>query len=117
MSGGGGQVPVYDIQAERGTDGYLRVIVTAETPTSIEPVLDSLLVVAFNAHIGSGALNDLVRDIRNVAPDAEILLFGVTDSYANIHGPNERVLVAELEKAVLAETLFFHELATRWEAA
>ena len=33
--------------------------------TSPDPVLDSLLVVAFNAHIGSGALNDLVADIRN----------------------------------------------------
>ena len=48
------------------------------------------------------------------APEATVLLFGTTDKFANIHGPNERVLLDELEKAVLAETLFFDELATRW---
>jgi hypothetical protein len=34
-----------------------------------------------------------------------VLLYGTTDKFANIHGPNERVLVDELEKAVLAEVL------------
>lgn len=29
-----GQVKVYDVRAERGNDGYLRVFITAETPTS-----------------------------------------------------------------------------------
>ena len=29
-----GQVRVYDVRAERGSDGYLRVFITAETPTS-----------------------------------------------------------------------------------
>ena len=38
---------------------------TAATPTSDEPVLDSLLVVAYNAHIGAGELDDLVADIRS----------------------------------------------------
>ena len=33
--------------------------------TSDEPVLDSLLVVAYNAHIGAGAMNALVEDIRS----------------------------------------------------
>ena len=42
-----------------------------------------------------------------------IFVFGCTDSFANIHGPNERVLIDEWEKAVLAETLFFGELAGR----
>jgi hypothetical protein len=40
-------------------------------------------------------------------------VFGSTDSFANIHGPNERVLVDEWEKALLAETLFFDEYAQR----
>jgi acetylornithine deacetylase/succinyl-diaminopimelate desuccinylase-like protein len=34
-----------------------------------------------------------------------VLLYGTTDKFANIHGPNERVLVDELEKAGLAEVL------------
>ena len=42
-------------------------------------------------------------------PDAEILLLGTTDGFANIHAPNERVLVDEFEKAVLAEAEFFAE--------
>ncbi|MFN0084024.1 MAG: hypothetical protein ACKVX9_01420 [Blastocatellia bacterium] len=29
-----GQVKVYDVHAERGADGYLRIFITAETPTS-----------------------------------------------------------------------------------
>jgi len=33
--------------------------------TSEEPVLDSLLIVAYNAHIGAGAMNTLVDDIRS----------------------------------------------------
>ena len=33
--------------------------------TSEEPVLDSLLVVAYNAHIGAGDLDELVADIRD----------------------------------------------------
>ena len=40
-------------------------------------------------------------------PDAEILLLGTTDGFANIHAPNERVLLDEFEKAVLAEAEFF----------
>ena len=34
-------------------------------------------------------------------------------SSPSIHGPNERVLVDEFQKAVLAETLFFQEFAER----
>jgi cysteinylglycine-S-conjugate dipeptidase len=40
-------------------------------------------------------------------------VFGATDSFANIHGPDERVLVDEWEKAILAEVLFFEEFANR----
>ena len=40
-------------------------------------------------------------------PEAEILLLGATDGYANIHAPNERVLLDEFEKAVAVEAEFF----------
>ena len=58
-----------------------------------------------------------MKALSEAAPDAEILLYGTTDGFANIHGPNERVLVDEFEKAALAETLFFEEFATRWREA
>ena len=38
---------------------------TADVRTSPKPVLDSLLVVAYNAHIGAGELGALVEDIRS----------------------------------------------------
>jgi hypothetical protein len=30
----GGRVPVYDVRAERGADGYVRTLITSETPTA-----------------------------------------------------------------------------------
>jgi acetylornithine deacetylase/succinyl-diaminopimelate desuccinylase-like protein len=65
--------------------------------------------------IATGGAIPLVKALADGAPDATVLLFGTTDKFANIHGPNERVLVDELEKAVLAEALFFAELAGRWK--
>jgi acetylornithine deacetylase/succinyl-diaminopimelate desuccinylase-like protein len=67
--------------------------------------------------IATGGAIPLVKALSEGVPDAAMLVFGSTDSFANIHGPNERVLVDEWEKAVLAETLFFQELADRWEGA
>jgi cysteinylglycine-S-conjugate dipeptidase len=67
--------------------------------------------------IATGGAIPLVKALSDGVPDAAIFVFGSTDSFANIHGPNERLLVDEWEKAVLAETLFFQELADRWEGA
>lgn len=63
--------------------------------------------------IATGGSIPLVKALSEAAPEAEILLFGTTDGFANIHGPNERVLVDEFEKTVLAEALFFQEYADR----
>jgi acetylornithine deacetylase/succinyl-diaminopimelate desuccinylase-like protein len=63
--------------------------------------------------IATGGSIPLVKALSEAAPDAEILLYGATDGFANIHGPNERVLTDEFEKAVLAETLFLKEYADR----
>ena len=51
------------------------------------------------------------RALKRRRPDAEILLFGTTDGFANIHAPNERVLLDEFEKAVVVEAEFFGRLA------
>ena len=49
----------------------------------------------------------LVSALQAAAPDSEMLLLGTTDGFANIHAPNERVMLDEFEKAVVAEAEFF----------
>lgn len=56
---------------------------------------------------GSGGSIPIVSALAGALPDAEALLVGTTDGYANIHGPNERVLLDEFAKATLAEAEFF----------
>jgi len=65
--------------------------------------------------IATGGAIPLVKAMSDGVPDASIFVFGATDSFANIHGPNERVLLDEWEKAILAEALFFHEFADGWK--
>jgi cysteinylglycine-S-conjugate dipeptidase len=65
---------------------------------------------------GGGSI-PLVSSLHAAVPGAEILLLGTTDGYADIHAPNERVRLDEFEKAVVAETKFFREIAARKTAA
>jgi len=55
----------------------------------------------------SGGSIPLVSALQAAAPDSEMLLLGTTDGFANIHAPNERVMLDEFEKAVVAEAEFF----------
>jgi cysteinylglycine-S-conjugate dipeptidase len=55
----------------------------------------------------SGGSIPLVSALQEAVPEAEMLLLGTTDGFANIHAPNERVLVDEFENAVAAEADFF----------
>src|SRR5262249_29898923 len=66
---------------------------------------------------GSGGSIPIVSALAGALPEAEALLVGTTDGYANIHGPNERVLLDEFEKAVAAEAAFFGLFATTGKAA
>lgn len=59
---------------------------------------------------GSGGSIPIVAALARALPNAVPLLVGTTDGYANIHGPNERVLVDEFEKAVQAEADFLGRL-------
>jgi len=59
----------------------------------------------------SGGSIPLVNALQEAVPGAEMLLLGTTDGFANIHAPNERVLLDEFEKAVLAEAEFFGRYA------
>ena len=65
----------------------------------------------------SGGSIPLVSALQEAAPDAEMLLMGTTDGFANIHAPNERVLLDEFEKAVVAEADFFERYAAIVEHA
>src|SRR5262249_33592701 len=59
----------------------------------------------------SGGSIPLVSALQEAVPPAEMLLLGTTDGFANIHAPNERVLIDEFEKATLAEADFFGRYA------
>ena len=61
--------------------------------------------------IATGGSIPLVNYLQQAAPRAEMLLMVTTDGFANIHAPNERVLVDEFEKAVLAEVELFGRYA------
>ena len=66
--------------------------------------------------VATGGSIPLVSALSEAAPKAEILMFGTTDGFANIHAPNERVLLDEFEKAVLAEAEFFGRYAASFES-
>ncbi len=51
---------------------------------------------------GAGGSIPIVSALAEALPDAEALLIGTTDGYANIHGPNERLLLSEFEHATAA---------------
>jgi acetylornithine deacetylase/succinyl-diaminopimelate desuccinylase-like protein len=66
---------------------------------------------------GSGGSIPIVSALAAALPEAEALLVGTTDGYANIHGPDERVLLSELEHAVAAEADFLGRYAEAFAAA
>jgi acetylornithine deacetylase/succinyl-diaminopimelate desuccinylase-like protein len=59
----------------------------------------------------SGGSIPLVSALQEAVPGAEMILIGTTDGFANIHAPNERVLIDEFEKAVVAEAELFERYA------
>jgi acetylornithine deacetylase/succinyl-diaminopimelate desuccinylase-like protein len=63
--------------------------------------------------IATGGSIPLVSALHRADPSAEILLLGATDGFSNIHAPDERVLLDEFRKTVIAEAEFFREYAER----
>jgi acetylornithine deacetylase/succinyl-diaminopimelate desuccinylase-like protein len=61
--------------------------------------------------IATGGAIPLVKAMSDGVPAATLFVLGACDSFANIHGPDERLLVDEWERAVLAEALFFEHYA------
>jgi acetylornithine deacetylase/succinyl-diaminopimelate desuccinylase-like protein len=66
---------------------------------------------------GSGGSIPIVSALARALPDAEALLIGTTDGFANIHGPDERLLLSEFQNAVVAETDFLGRFAAAWQGA
>lgn len=66
---------------------------------------------------GSGGSIPIVSALARALPDAEALLVGTADGFANIHGPDERLLLSELERAVVAEADFLGRYAKVFAAA
>ena len=62
---------------------------------------------------GSGGSIPLVSVLAEVAPQADIILFGAQDTAAAIHAPNESLDLGELQKSILTEALFLVNLAQR----
>jgi len=64
---------------------------------------------------GSGGSIPIVNALAGALPDAEALLVGTADGYANIHAPNERLLLSEFENAIVAEADFFGRYAATFQ--
>jgi acetylornithine deacetylase/succinyl-diaminopimelate desuccinylase-like protein len=64
-------------------------------------------------HYGEGGSIPLVAAFLAAQPTAEMILWGCEEPQCKIHAPNESVDLAELERMVLAETLFIAGTAER----
>ncbi len=60
---------------------------------------------------GGGGSIPIVSALAEASPRAVVMLGGATDGYANIHGPNERVLLDEFERTTLAVADFLGRFA------
>jgi acetylornithine deacetylase/succinyl-diaminopimelate desuccinylase-like protein len=65
---------------------------------------------------GSGGSIPIVSALAQALPRAEALLVGATDGFANIHGPDERLLLSEFEHATVAEADFLGRYAGAFAA-
>lgn len=92
----------------------------ARTESPVYDAARAAWSAAWDADVVSVAVGGgipLVDTLHKAAPDADVLLVGAIDGYANIHGPNERVLIDELGKAAVAEAEFFKRLAETQSAS
>lgn len=63
--------------------------------------------------IGSGGAIPLVSGLQRAVPRAEMLLFGAEDMHCNLHAPNERVMVDEVRRTVIAMVEFLDRFGSR----
>jgi acetylornithine deacetylase/succinyl-diaminopimelate desuccinylase-like protein len=65
------------------------------------------------SEIGSGGSIPLLETLAVASPDAEFILWGAEDAIANIHGGNESVDPAEIERMAVAQALLLTRLGAR----
>lgn len=63
--------------------------------------------------VGMGGSIPFTADLREVFPDASILITGVEDPDSRAHSANESLHLGEFKKAIVAEAVFLAELAQR----
>ncbi len=63
--------------------------------------------------IGSGGAIPLVSGLQKAVPRAEMLLFGAEDMQCNLHAPNERVMIDEIRRTVIAMVEFLIRFGSR----
>lgn len=60
----------------------------------------------------SGGSIPLLTELQRVSPEADFLVFGAEDAqFSKVHGGNESVDPNELERVIVAETLFLQKIA------
>ncbi|MFS2030341.1 dipeptidase, partial [Curtobacterium sp. CT11-45] len=62
--------------------------------------------------LGGGGSIPLCATLERAIPDVEVILAGVSEPAANVHGPDESVDPSEIEHLALAEALFLTSLTT-----
>ncbi|SFF45204.1 M20/M25/M40 family metallo-hydrolase [Curtobacterium sp. YR515] len=62
--------------------------------------------------LGGGGSIPLCATLERAIPDVEVILAGVSEPAANVHGPDESVDPSEIEHMALAEALFLTSLTT-----
>jgi acetylornithine deacetylase/succinyl-diaminopimelate desuccinylase-like protein len=63
------------------------------------------------SEIGGGGSIPVLRSLQHTSPHAGFVLWGAQDLQANIHGPNESVDPAEIEKMIVSQALFLELLS------
>jgi len=104
-----------DVTVGEAGDGIL-----TETGGPAFRAAERALRTAWGADAGTMALGGsipIVMAFHEAQPAAEKVMFGAADGYSNMHGPNERLLVDELERTVVATATFWRELAATTKEA
>ncbi|MGZ8821836.1 MAG: M20/M25/M40 family metallo-hydrolase [Aeromicrobium sp.] len=118
------QASLVEYLANQRPFGVTPIVTAGEAGNGLNAELDGpayeaamdALAVAWDkdaALMAAGGSIPLAMALHEAVPTAEMLLLGAIDSYANIHAPNERVLIDELQKSTLAIAIFFTEFARR----
>lgn len=94
-----------DVTIDDAADGFA-TDVSAPAPQAFAAALCAAYGVEEPAVVGTGGSIPLTLGLQKILPDADIVLFGVEDSQAGIHSPNESVDPTEIEKIAAAEAAF-----------